>query len=111
MLTLFCKHPAMKYADLSSLHVIFVGGAPLSVHLARTLAEIVPQAFVEQSYGMTELTGILTMPPLDPHCEKHWVFGKNRRKWGVIRHWAISGDALCEQQTNGQGESDALTLH
>ncbi|KAJ6517906.1 acetyl-CoA synthetase-like protein [Mycena vitilis] len=64
ILTLFCKHPAMKDADLSSLRVIFVGGAPVSVHLAEAMGEIVPQAVVEQGYGMTELTGILTMPPL-----------------------------------------------
>ncbi|KAJ7869988.1 phenylacetyl-CoA ligase [Mycena leptocephala] len=65
MLTLFCKHPAVKDADLSSLRVIFVGGAPMSVHLAEAMGEIVPQAVVEQGYGMTELTGILTMPPLN----------------------------------------------
>ncbi|KAJ7643428.1 phenylacetyl-CoA ligase, partial [Mycena polygramma] len=65
ILTLFCKHPAMKDADLSSLRVIFVGGAPVSVHLAEAMGEIVPQAVVEQGYGMTELTGILTMPPLN----------------------------------------------
>ncbi|KAJ7032416.1 acetyl-CoA synthetase-like protein [Mycena alexandri] len=65
MLTLFCKHPAVKGADLSSLRVVFVGGAPLSVPLAEAMGEIVPHAVVEQGYGMTELTGILTMPPLD----------------------------------------------
>ncbi|KAJ6559825.1 amp dependent CoA ligase [Mycena capillaripes] len=65
MLTLFCKHSAVKDADLSSLRVVFVGGAPMSVHLAEAMGEIVPHAVVEQGYGMTELTGILTMPPLN----------------------------------------------
>ncbi|KAJ7136648.1 hypothetical protein C8R44DRAFT_868778 [Mycena epipterygia] len=65
MLTLFCKHPAVKDADLSSIRVVFLGGTLLSVHLAQTMGEIVPQAVVEQGYGMTELTGILTMPPVN----------------------------------------------
>ncbi|KAJ7872930.1 amp dependent CoA ligase [Mycena leptocephala] len=65
MLSLFCKHPAVKDADLSSLRVVFVGGAPMSVHLAKAMGEIVPQAVVEQAYGMTELTGVVTMPPLN----------------------------------------------
>jgi non-ribosomal peptide synthetase component E (peptide arylation enzyme) len=42
----------VKDADLSSLRVIFVGGAPMSVHLAEAMGEIVPQAVVEQGYGM-----------------------------------------------------------
>ncbi|KAJ7658775.1 hypothetical protein DFH06DRAFT_1297501 [Mycena polygramma] len=65
ILTLFCKHPAMKNADLSSLRVIFVGAAPVSVHLAEAMGALVPQAVVEQGYGMSELTGILTMPPFN----------------------------------------------
>ncbi|KAJ7226306.1 phenylacetyl-CoA ligase [Mycena rebaudengoi] len=65
MLTLFCKHPAVKAEDLKSLRVVFIGAAPLSLHLTRLMAKIVPQAIIEQSYGMTELTGILTMPPLN----------------------------------------------
>ncbi|KAJ7152691.1 amp dependent CoA ligase [Mycena crocata] len=65
MLTLFCKHPAVRDADLSSLRVVFVGGAPMSVHLAKAMGKVVPQAVIEQGYGMTELTGILTMPPLN----------------------------------------------
>ncbi|KAJ7185242.1 amp dependent CoA ligase [Mycena filopes] len=59
------KHPAVKSADLSSLRVVFVGGAPLSVPLAEAMGELIPHAVVEQGYGMTELTGTLTMPPLN----------------------------------------------
>ncbi|KAJ7087682.1 phenylacetyl-CoA ligase [Mycena belliarum] len=73
MLTLFCKHPAAKEADLSSLRVVFIGGAPLSVHLAEEMGKLVPQAVVEQGYGMTELTGILTMPPLNRRVAKEAV--------------------------------------
>ncbi|KAJ7484145.1 hypothetical protein FB451DRAFT_1435195, partial [Mycena latifolia] len=65
MLTLFCKHPAVIDADLSSLRVVFVGGAPFSVPLAKNMGQIVPQAVVEQGYDMTELTRIVTMPPLN----------------------------------------------
>ncbi|KAJ6624200.1 amp dependent CoA ligase [Mycena sp. CBHHK59/15] len=64
-LSLILQHPGVKAEDLTSLRVVFIGGAPLSVHLAEAMAKIVPQAVVEQGYGMTELTGILTMPPLN----------------------------------------------
>ncbi|KAJ7166412.1 acetyl-CoA synthetase-like protein [Mycena crocata] len=65
IMVLFCKHPAVKAEDLTSLRVVFVGGAPVNVHFVQTMAALVPQAVVEQSYGMTEVAGILAMPPLD----------------------------------------------
>ncbi|KAJ7104368.1 phenylacetyl-CoA ligase [Mycena belliarum] len=99
MLTLFCKHPAVKNADLSSLRVVFVGGAPLSVPLAEAMGKIVPHAVVEQGYGMTELTGILTMPPLNrriaTHAVGHLLPGFTAR---VVKH----DGALAERGESGE---------
>ncbi|KAJ7863490.1 acetyl-CoA synthetase-like protein [Mycena olivaceomarginata] len=44
IMVLFCKHPAVKAEDLTSLRTVYVGGAP---------------AVVEQSYGMTEVAECL----------------------------------------------------
>ncbi|KAF7365573.1 hypothetical protein MVEN_00430700 [Mycena venus] len=65
ILVLFSKHPAVKAEDLTSLRVVFAGGAPVNNHLVRAMAALIPQAVVEQSYGMTEVAGILAMPPLN----------------------------------------------
>ncbi|KAJ6624199.1 phenylacetyl-CoA ligase [Mycena sp. CBHHK59/15] len=69
IMVLFCKartpHPAVKAEDLTSLRVVFVGGAPVNIHFVQTMAKLVPQAVIEQSYGMTEVAGILAMPPLN----------------------------------------------
>ncbi|KAJ6586722.1 phenylacetyl-CoA ligase [Mycena sp. CBHHK59/15] len=63
-LQLICKHPSVKPANLASVRVVFVGGASVNLHFAEVMASLVPQAIVEQSYGMTEVGGLLTMPPL-----------------------------------------------
>ncbi|KAJ7258711.1 phenylacetyl-CoA ligase [Mycena haematopus] len=65
IVVLFCKHPAVKAEDLTSLRVVFVGGAPVNIHFVQTMAALIPHAVVEQSYGMTEVAGLVGMPPLN----------------------------------------------
>ncbi|KAJ7366350.1 acetyl-CoA synthetase-like protein, partial [Mycena albidolilacea] len=65
IMVLFCKHPAVKAEDLTSLRTGYVGGTPVNINLVQTMAALIPQAVVEQSYGMSEVAGILAMPPLN----------------------------------------------
>ncbi|KAF7288362.1 hypothetical protein HMN09_01399000 [Mycena chlorophos] len=65
IMVLFSKHPAVVPADLTSIRVVFAGGAPVNQHFVKAMAEMLPQAVVEQSYGMTEVSGIVGMPSLD----------------------------------------------
>ncbi|KAJ7785348.1 hypothetical protein DFH07DRAFT_935096 [Mycena maculata] len=90
--SLLSQRPAVKEADMSL--VLYSWVVPVSVHLAKTLGEILPQVVVE-SYGMTELTGSMTMPPLNQrwqqtplaitHPDSPLAFGHGR-KWGALCH-------------------------
>ncbi|KAJ7062336.1 acetyl-CoA synthetase-like protein [Mycena amicta] len=65
IMVLFSKHPAVVAEDLTSIRVVYAGGAPVNLHFVQALAKLIPQAVIEQSYGMTEVSGIVAMPPLD----------------------------------------------
>lgn len=49
-------------ADLSSLRLVAVGGAPLHVEVQAALADRLPGADVGQGWGLTETTGALCVP-------------------------------------------------
>ncbi|EPT02028.1 hypothetical protein FOMPIDRAFT_1144338 [Fomitopsis schrenkii] len=65
MIVLLCKHPAVKDYDLSSLHAIMSGAAPLSPELTNQVAKILPQVCVGQGYGMTETSTTVSFPQID----------------------------------------------
>jgi acyl-coenzyme A synthetase/AMP-(fatty) acid ligase len=51
MYDLNSKHPLAKQYDLSSIKLVFSGGAPLSKELVRDLVEMFPRAHVGQGFG------------------------------------------------------------
>ncbi|KAK0464422.1 phenylacetyl-CoA ligase [Desarmillaria tabescens] len=53
---LLCKHPVVKQykAKLQVVRMIMVGAAPLSGEVNQQLFELLPDAHIGQSYGMTE---------------------------------------------------------
>ncbi|KAF9019187.1 phenylacetyl-CoA ligase [Hymenopellis radicata] len=53
---LLCKHPAVKdfKQDLQVVRCIMVGAAPLSAEVNHRLFQLLPDAEIGQSYGMTE---------------------------------------------------------
>ncbi|KAH9834984.1 amp dependent CoA ligase [Rhodofomes roseus] len=65
MIVLLCKHPAVKNYDLSSVHAIMSGAAPLSPELTNQLAKVLPQACVGQGYGMTETCTTISFPQIE----------------------------------------------
>jgi acyl-CoA synthetase (AMP-forming)/AMP-acid ligase II len=58
------KHPLVDEHDLSSLRVIMSGAAPLGPELTEQVAERI-SAPVTQGYGMTELSPVTHLCPLD----------------------------------------------
>ncbi|KAJ4466291.1 phenylacetyl-CoA ligase [Lentinula aciculospora] len=61
---LFCKHAAVKSADLSSIRCCLVGAAPVTADLSRQLLAVLPGIHFGQGYGMTESSPTITMFPL-----------------------------------------------
>ena len=57
-------HPRVEHCDLSSLHVLGCGGAPISAQLEQAVADRIC-CIVAQGYGMTETTSTAALPELD----------------------------------------------
>lgn len=68
------NHPKFAKYDMSSLDIIFSGGAPLPIELAEEIEQKFPSAIVVEAYGMTELSPMVSANPLE--C--------NNRKFGSI---------------------------
>ncbi len=68
MLNMLVNHPDFQDYDLSSLELLSYGASPMAEALIRKIIELVPQAKIVQSYGMTELSPVATS--LSPEC--HW---------------------------------------
>lgn len=58
----FVRHPSARSADLSSLQLVAVGGAPLPLALHDALAARLPGCAVGQGWGLTETSGALCIP-------------------------------------------------
>ncbi|MEJ2886702.1 class I adenylate-forming enzyme family protein [Actinomycetospora aeridis] len=54
-------HPEAAARDLTSVHTVTSGAAPMPVALAERIAERMPEAVIVEGYGMTEATMGLTM--------------------------------------------------
>ncbi|MFX1506899.1 MAG: AMP-binding protein [Promethearchaeota archaeon] len=68
------KHKNFAKYDMSSLEIIFSGGAPLPAELAEEIEENFPSAIVVEAYGMTELSPMVSANPLE----------RDNRKFGSI---------------------------
>ncbi|KAH9950864.1 phenylacetyl-CoA ligase [Amylocystis lapponica] len=64
-IVLFCKHPATKRYDLSSVRVCLAGAAPISASLTEQFLEVFPNIVFGQGFGMTETASMVAQCPTD----------------------------------------------
>jgi acyl-CoA synthetase (AMP-forming)/AMP-acid ligase II len=69
------KQPVVDDYDLSKLHTIFSGAAPLSESVTRACVERLG-CRIRQGYGMTETSPVIHMSPGQPHEIKHGAVGQ-----------------------------------
>jgi acyl-CoA synthetase (AMP-forming)/AMP-acid ligase II len=69
------KHPVVDNYDLSKLHTIFSGAAPLGENVTRACLERL-NCQIMQGYGMTETSPVIHMSPSDPSQIKHGAVGQ-----------------------------------
>ncbi|KAJ7484530.1 amp dependent CoA ligase [Mycena latifolia] len=58
---LLCKEPVVRDYDLSGIHAVLSGAAPLAADVNERLIRLLPNAHIGQAYGSTETTGIVSM--------------------------------------------------
>jgi acyl-CoA synthetase (AMP-forming)/AMP-acid ligase II len=56
------NHPSVVGRDLTSLHLLAVGGAPLPVHIQDAAAARLPGCVVAQGWGLTETSSSVCVP-------------------------------------------------
>ena len=76
MMRMLLDHEAITTTDFSSLRFISYGGAPMPESLMREAVERLPHVKFVQSYGMTELSPVVTMLGWRDHLLEAW--GKQR---------------------------------
>ncbi|MGW8565956.1 AMP-binding protein [Isoptericola sp. NPDC055881] len=59
------KHPAAEGRDLSSVRILMSGAAPFDEHLAEAVGRRMPAARVLQGYGMSEMSPVSHVVPVD----------------------------------------------
>ncbi|WP_072380446.1 long-chain fatty acid--CoA ligase [Novosphingobium sp. NDB2Meth1] len=78
MLRAMLDDPALIEADLSSLRVLSYGSAPMPEPLLREIMAALPHVGFLQSYGMTELSPVVTILNCDDHLPENWPSGRLR---------------------------------
>ncbi len=76
MINMLVNHPDFHQYDLSSLELLSYGASPMAEALIRKTIDLVPNAKIVQSYGMTELSPVATSLPPECHTPDHPLFSK-----------------------------------
>ena len=67
MIIMILQDPAFEKFDLSRLRLVFYGSSPMAVEWIRRAMEALPGAEIQQGYGLTETSPILTTLDPDQH--------------------------------------------
>ncbi len=78
MLRAMLDDPALIEADLTSLRVLSYGSAPMPEALLREIMAALPEVGFLQSYGMTELSPVVTILDCYDHLPERWASGRLR---------------------------------
>ncbi|KAK7033856.1 phenylacetyl-CoA ligase [Favolaschia claudopus] len=63
---LFCKHPAVRRYDLTSVRACMIAAAPISAELTQSFLRVLPGIHLGQGYGMSETCAAISMYPIHP---------------------------------------------
>ncbi|THU97155.1 phenylacetyl-CoA ligase [Dendrothele bispora CBS 962.96] len=99
---LFCKHPAMANADISSIRFCMVAGAPVSSELSEQFVQVMPNIHFGQAYGMTETCAAVSMFPLEPRVGTMGSAGQSTLVSGTIGKVVKSDGSLAKAGEAGE---------
>ncbi len=69
MIIMILQDPSFGAFDLSRLRLVFYGSSPMAVEWIRRAMDALPAAEIQQGYGLTETSPILTTLDYDEHRE------------------------------------------
>ena len=68
MLQILAEHPAAAEADLRTVEYVVYGGSPISASLIERVEAMMPMAKLVQTYGMTELSPVISVLDAEGHA-------------------------------------------
>ncbi|TAM81936.1 MAG: fatty acid--CoA ligase [Acidobacteria bacterium] len=80
MVTAVLNHPDFARYDVSSLKVMFIGGAPCNTALIREIEEKVPGCVAKGGYGLTETSPVISAASIKDHLASEPREVRDRRK-------------------------------
>lgn len=67
MVTALINHPEFTQYDVSSLRLMYIGGAPCSTSLIREIEEKMPRCVANGGYGLTETSPVVSIASIKDH--------------------------------------------
>jgi len=67
MVTALINHPGFTRYDVSSVRLMYIGGAPCSTSLIREIEEKLPRCVANGGYGLTETSPVVSMASIKDH--------------------------------------------
>jgi acyl-CoA synthetase (AMP-forming)/AMP-acid ligase II len=80
MVTAMINHPEFAHYDVSSVKVMFIGGAPCSTALIREIEEKIPGCVAKGGYGLTETSPVISIANIKDHLAGESREVQDRRK-------------------------------
>jgi fatty-acyl-CoA synthase len=80
MVTAMLNHPDFSRYDVSSVKVMFVGGAPCNTRLIREIEEKIPGCVAKGGYGLTETSPVISIANIKDHLAGEPGEVQDRRK-------------------------------
>jgi acyl-CoA synthetase (AMP-forming)/AMP-acid ligase II len=80
MATAMLNHPDFTRCDVSSVKILFVGGAPCSTALVREIEEKMPGCVARGGYGLTETSPVISCASIKDHLAGDPRDVQDRRK-------------------------------
>ncbi|MEJ2008336.1 MAG: fatty acid--CoA ligase [Acidobacteriota bacterium] len=92
MVTALINHPDFTRYDVSSVRLLYIGGAPCSTSLIRELEEKMPRSVANGGYGMTETSPVVSVASIKDHLAHEPLDAQLERK--ATAGYALAGTEI-----------------
>ncbi len=100
MVTAVLNHPDFHRYDVSSVKVLFIGGAPCSPAMIREIEEKMPKCEAKGGYGLTETSPVISIANIKDHLAGEPLQVQQQRK--ATAGYALAGTEIRVVDAHGK---------